>query len=183
MLLLNTACSQVVHSQNSPVTSTAAVRIQQTVKVIPFFLLLQGRFNRWIQDRVGLDPANLYPSVRSGLEGAVLTALADLQGLSLASLLNFAHSPGSHQVAASQQHVLVNGLLDCGGSVEECVSEAAQLVAQGYSAIKVKVCACNQPCHFLALQSVMLSICDNQSGVAHKPEHSVKPVRTAAPHS
>ena len=89
---------------------------------------------------MGVDPANLYPSVRCGLEGAVLTALADLQGRSLASLLSFAQSPGSHQGAPSQHHVLVNALLDCGGSVEDCVAEAAQLVAHGYSAIKVKVC-------------------------------------------
>lgn len=91
---------------------------------------------------MGVDPASLYPSVRCGLEGALLTALAQAQGLPLSQLLlPSAVDQTQPQVLGSPQHdklVSVNALLDCHGSIEGCVAEACQLVLQGYSALKLK---------------------------------------------
>lgn len=99
----------------------------------------QGRIASWIFDKVGLDPASLQPSVRAGLEGAVLTALADAQGVTLHALLMSAVGRHNQISGAMPSSILVNGLLECNGSMEECVREACQLVAQGYAALKLKV--------------------------------------------
>lgn len=103
----------------------------------------QGRIAAWLKECVGVDPANLYPSVRCGLEGALLTALAQAHSLPLSHLLlPSAAAQSQPQVSESPQHdtpVLVNALLDCHGSVECCVAEACKLVQQGYTALKLKV--------------------------------------------
>ena len=41
-------------------------------------------------------------------------------------------------VATCHAQVLVNGLLDCAASPEECAREALALAAQGYTALKIK---------------------------------------------
>ena len=43
--------------------------------------------SEWIHSQLGVDAGNLYPSVRSGLEGAVLMAIASAQGRPLSDLL------------------------------------------------------------------------------------------------
>ena len=107
-----------------------------------FHILSQGRFSAWIQHGIGMDPPNLYPSVRCGLEGALLTALAQAQWLPLQSLLLSSKAerlqPGK-QPSQQDETVLVNGLLDCQGSIESCVAQADQLTSQGYLALKLKV--------------------------------------------
>ena len=89
-----------------------------------------------------MDPVSLYPSVRCGLEGALLTALTQAQRLPLSHLLlPSAADQMQPQVIGSLQHdkpVLVNALLDCQDSIEGCVAEACQLVLQGYTALKLK---------------------------------------------
>lgn len=77
--------------------------------------------------------------MKAGLEGALLTALANGRGMSLAALLMSAHVTDHQLLQAAPANVFINGLLDCDGSLEECVSEARKLVAQGFFAIKLKV--------------------------------------------
>ncbi len=104
---------------------------------------MQGRISSWIKFVLGLDPENLYPSVRCGLEGALLTALAQAHCIPLAKLLHRQDAPLpaiSADTAHPPEAVLVNGLLDCCGTVEACTEEALDMVAQGYSALKIKVC-------------------------------------------
>ena len=100
--------------------------------------LLQGRISSWIELELGLDPANLYPSVRCGLEGAILTALAKAHKLTLVELLS-SQAPTSASPDENGKTVLVNGLLECAGDIAACRQEAADLVAQGYTALKIKV--------------------------------------------
>ena len=102
---------------------------------------MQGRISSWIKDQVGLDPINLYPSVRCGLEGALLTALAHAHRLPLTDLLLRHQSPASQSVGADMpvKTVLVNGLLDSNSNVEACQQEAIHMVAQGFTALKIKV--------------------------------------------
>ena len=82
------------------------------------------------------------------MEGALLTALAQAHNLPLAKLLCRQETPLpaiSADPAQPPEAVLVNGLLDCCGTIEECAEEALAMVAQGYSALKVKVC-CRMCC-------------------------------------
>jgi len=92
-----------------------------------------------------VDPGNLHPSVRFGLEGALLTVLAEQRGESMAGVLG---PPCQNAGGASQGHgschgatVHVNGLLDCSGGPQQAAAEAARLVRQGFKALKVKVCS------------------------------------------
>ena len=92
-----------------------------------------------------MDPGNLHPSVRFGLEGALLTALAEQRGESLVGILG---APHENRMTAQQGHgsqrgtreVLVNGLLDCAGGPQEAAAEAVRLVRWGHKALKIKVC-------------------------------------------
>jgi len=90
-----------------------------------------------------VEPANLYPSVRCGLEGALLTALAQAHNMPLTHLLNrrqaAAMQPSSKGTAEPVEAVIVNGLLDCGADIEACKQEALNMVGQGFTALKIKV--------------------------------------------
>ena len=114
----------------------------------PCILLPQGRISAWIEDCVGIHPGNVYPSVRCGLEGALLSALAQAHGVPFSSLLQGGQA-GAPKAAAKSclqaEAVLVNGLLECQGSIEACIAEAHNLVAQGYTALKLKA-GCDPDC-------------------------------------
>lgn len=104
--------------------------------------LPQGRISSWLTACLGVDPANLYPSVRCGVEGALLTALAQVHNLSLSNLLVPSQAMAAQQQTERAEQdkpaVLVNALLDCNSSIECCVAEAGRLVSQGYTAFKLK---------------------------------------------
>jgi len=82
---------------------------------------LIGACETWLGDR------GLYPSVRTGFEGAVLTLLADRAGTDLPHLL--ATSPNAR--------VRINALLD--GDAAVVLDSAARLAQSGYTALKIKV--------------------------------------------
>jgi o-succinylbenzoate synthase len=82
---------------------------------------LAGAFTAW------LGPSELAPSVRCGIEGAVLSLLADRANLALPQLL----------AAAPAKRLRINGLLD--GEPDALIAEAARLAGGGYAALKIKV--------------------------------------------
>jgi len=82
---------------------------------------LAGAFETW------LGGHGLPPSVRTGIEGAVLTLLADREGTDLPHLL----------AAEPAARVRINGLLD--GSMTATLDTAERLADQGYPALKMKV--------------------------------------------
>jgi O-succinylbenzoate synthase len=69
----------------------------------------------------------LHPSVRTGVEGAVLTLLADRAGSDLPRLI----------AAKPADRVRINGLLD--GEPAAVLDRAAALARDGYTALKIKV--------------------------------------------
>lgn len=82
---------------------------------------LAGAFETWLGSR------GLHPSVRTGVEGAILSLLADRAGTGVARLL----------AADPAAMVRINGLLD--GSPDAILEGAARLAAAGYASIKIKV--------------------------------------------
>jgi len=82
---------------------------------------LAGAFEIWLGGR------NLFPAVRTGIEGAVLTLLADRAGTDLPHLL--ATSPA--------ERVRINALLN--GDPAAVLDSAARLAKSGYTALKIKV--------------------------------------------
>ena len=82
---------------------------------------LNGKFSTW------LDPFNLKPSVRCGIEMAVLNLMANAHQMSLSQLLS----------SSSHDHICLNGLVE--GSQEEVEHQVTQLMKDGFTAIKLKV--------------------------------------------
>ena len=183
----------------------------------PTLPLLGGHVGAWLAGVAGVAPdaarqtlshyptkglgragGGLPPSVRCGLEAALLSAMATACGTSLASLLRGGRVSGSHAaaglsaadeaggpggpaggrgaaergtagslaatMAGEGRHggapswgpmgpglpaVAVNGLVACEGA-SACAAEAARLVAQGFTTLKIKVrtlpSGCPSPC-------------------------------------
>ena len=82
---------------------------------------LNGRFEKW------LGPFKLYPSVRFGLEMAVLNLIAQERKTSVSHLIN----------KNAHADVFVNGLLT--GTKNEVLKEARELLQNGFTAFKLKV--------------------------------------------
>ena len=113
--------------------------------------LLGGRLGDWFRSALGFHPEQLHPSVRFGIESAVLGALAAEQGVPLAQLLQSNSNLGVDAASSSAatalpeggQRVLVNGLVagvSGAGGVEGAVAEAVRLVREeGCSCLKIKV--------------------------------------------
>jgi L-alanine-DL-glutamate epimerase-like enolase superfamily enzyme len=100
---------------------------------------------------VGVQAAGLLPSVRCGLEAALLSALAAAaSGDSLAALLSPAEA-AMHLSAAAQTtphaagSVQVCGLVDSFPSAAATAAAAVQLVRQGHTTLKLKVIDRAQP--------------------------------------
>ncbi len=63
-------------SNGSAAASAAAVPSSAAVAVPLTAALLGGRLGAWLQQRLGVEPDSLLPSVRCGLEAALLSAIA-----------------------------------------------------------------------------------------------------------
>jgi o-succinylbenzoate synthase len=84
---------------------------------------LNGHFDTWMKR------LQLHPSVRFGIEMAVLNLLANSKHSSFSKLVN-----GHHH---HEDKVLINGLLQ--GTKEQIIKDAQNMVTQGYRTIKLKV--------------------------------------------
>lgn len=101
---------------------------------------IQGRVTEWLHHNLGWAVGSMLPSVRSGLEGALLSALADARGVPLHALLAGCPLPTALAPAAhNSTGVAVNALLHSQGTPEERAAEAKHMVSQGYSTLKIKV--------------------------------------------
>lgn len=113
------------------------------VRTIP---LLDGSFSHWLCKVVGIQEITLFPSVRMGIEMAVLGALAASQECSLSELLSgitqSRYLGGSlPEISSDNSHdsVRVCGLLDSTGSPEGAAEAALELVKAGFCTLKLKV--------------------------------------------
>ncbi|OVA12535.1 Thiamine pyrophosphate enzyme [Macleaya cordata] len=108
--------------------------------------LLKGSFSSWIWENLGLPPHSISPSVRCGLEMAILNAIASRQGCSLSNLL-LSHESStprtqlyeSEDKTKRSSRVQICALIDSNGTPEEVAHIAAKLVEEGFTTIKLKV--------------------------------------------
>ncbi|PON74619.1 Menaquinone biosynthesis protein MenD [Parasponia andersonii] len=107
-----------------------------------FLPLLRGSFSSWIWTNLGIPPSSLFPSVRCGLEMAILNALAARQGYDLLSLL---HVQKDEVIAKESSKVQICGLVDSNGTPTEVADIVAKLVEEGFAAIKLKVARRRSP--------------------------------------
>ena len=83
-----------------------------------------------------VQPSSLFPSVRCGLEMAILNALAARQGYDLLSLL---HVQKDEVIAKESSKVQICGLVDSNGTPTEVADIVSGLVNEGFATIKLKV--------------------------------------------
>lgn len=113
---------------------------------ISYYLpLLKGSFSSWIWKTLGIPLSSIFPSVRCGLEMAILNALAARQGSSLSDLILGYESSGlKTQLDEADKtlrppRVQICALLDSNGTPKEVAHIVAQLVDEGFTTIKLKV--------------------------------------------
>ncbi|KAG8366507.1 hypothetical protein BUALT_Bualt17G0087200 [Buddleja alternifolia] len=94
--------------------------------------LLKGSVSSWIWNSLGIPPGSIFPSVRCGLEMAVLSALASKHGSSLFDILH----QGKDEFTPTVQ---ICALIDSYGTPMETAYIASKLVEEGFTAIKIKV--------------------------------------------
>ncbi|KAF6171682.1 hypothetical protein GIB67_007203 [Kingdonia uniflora] len=122
------------------------LHVIQGAKISYLLPLLRGSFSSWIWSCLGILPDSLFPSVRCGLEMAILNALAARQNSSLSDLL----LPHKCPTAEEQLHqvdeitkippkVHICALIDSNGTPKEVAHIAAKLVEEGFTTIKLKV--------------------------------------------
>jgi o-succinylbenzoate synthase len=107
-----------------------------------------GSIRSWLWTHLGFTDSALLPSVRCGLEFAVLNLVAATRGVSLCTLLQGAPRctragcGGMTTLAGgvpTPSSVRVNGLLANHATPEAAAAAAAKLVDAGFDAIKIKV--------------------------------------------
>lgn len=92
-----------------------------------------------------LQPSSIFPSVRCGLEMAILNALAARQGSSLSDLIlgyessTLETNSDKSDKTLGPPSVQICALLDSNGTPKEVAHIVAQLVDEGFTTIKLKV--------------------------------------------
>ncbi|KAF8653016.1 hypothetical protein HU200_062451 [Digitaria exilis] len=102
--------------------------------VIP---LLRGSFSNWIWTSLGIPPSSIFPSVKCGLEMAIINLLASKWKCSLSKVL-----AGSNPLVRdhkSSESIEICALVDCHGTPTEVALAVAKLVAEGFTTVKLKV--------------------------------------------
>ncbi|CAH9131215.1 unnamed protein product [Cuscuta epithymum] len=112
------------------------------VTIKQFLPLLKGLFSSWLWRSLGIPTGSIFPSVRCGLEMAVLNAIGASEGSSLLNILcpQTVEFPGR-----SLLDVKICALLDSNAPPEEIASIAADLVNEGFAALKLKVARHHDP--------------------------------------
>ncbi|KAH9607030.1 hypothetical protein KSS87_013805 [Heliosperma pusillum] len=106
--------------------------------------LLGESFSVWIWKVIGVPPISIFPSVRCGLEMAVLNAIAARQNCSLLDVL-WPQSDQANMICQQPASIDICALLDSNGPPKEVAKVAFELVGEGFRALKVKVARRNDP--------------------------------------
>ncbi|KAG1327479.1 hypothetical protein COCNU_01G014130 [Cocos nucifera] len=120
---------------------------------ISYFLpLLRGSFSRWIWRSLGVpveviscfQPSSIFPSVRNGMEMAILNALAARAGSSLLELVTGCRSSTQDSqsltdIMKGSARIQISALVDCNGTPTQVAHVVSRLVDEGFTTIKLKV--------------------------------------------
>ncbi|KAM7464415.1 hypothetical protein LguiA_032536 [Lonicera macranthoides] len=114
------------------------IHVMEGANISLFLPLLKGSFSSWILNSLGISPGSIFPSVRCGLEMAILNAIAAAKG---SSLLNILHpqTDNEEEISGKSSNVKICALIDCNGTPAEVAYVATSLVKEGFTAIKLKV--------------------------------------------
>ncbi|KAJ3679628.1 hypothetical protein LUZ60_017639 [Juncus effusus] len=117
-------------------------------KIENFLPLLNGSFSQWIWRNIGIPPSSIFPSVRCGMEMAILNAISAHQKTNLSDLLLGTRRPSNdtNTLEITRDYSTKNiecieicALVDCDGSPIEVAHFVSNLVEEGFTAVKLKV--------------------------------------------
>ncbi|XP_031479416.1 protein PHYLLO, chloroplastic isoform X2 [Nymphaea colorata] len=117
----------------------------QGVELSPLLPLFRGSFALWMWRTIGIQPSTIFPSVRCGLEMAVLNALAAVKNSSMLDLilggesLHIYRMDTAGKCISNATRVQTCALVDSDGSAEDIIDRVSQLVKDGFSTVKLKV--------------------------------------------
>ncbi|GER31893.1 2-succinyl-5-enolpyruvyl-6-hydroxy-3-cyclohexene-1-carboxylate synthase [Striga asiatica] len=97
--------------------------------------LLSCSISSWIWKNLGIPPGSIFPSVRCGLETALLSAIASKQNSTLLDII----SPTTEKTSEKSSAVQICALIDSYGTPMDTALVASNLVDEGFTAIKIKV--------------------------------------------
>ncbi|KAJ4798965.1 2-succinyl-5-enolpyruvyl-6-hydroxy-3-cyclohexene-1-carboxylate synthase [Rhynchospora pubera] len=117
------------------------LQLMNGCKIDALLPLLNGSFSHWIWRNFGIPPSSIFPSVRCGLEMAILNALAAHCKSNLSDLLLGINNRLELRkcVSKNEQRIEICALVDCEGSPSEVAHIVSELVQEGYSTVKLKV--------------------------------------------
>ncbi|KAJ7943266.1 protein PHYLLO, chloroplastic [Quillaja saponaria] len=121
------------------------IHVMKGARISCFLPLLKGSFSDWIWNELGIQPSSVFPSVRCGLEMAILNAIAQAQGSSLFDVLY--PMSNKYDISEKSTKIQICALLDSNGSPAEVAHVARTLVEEGFIAIKLKVARWGSPVH------------------------------------
>ncbi|KAI9169285.1 hypothetical protein LWI28_010195 [Acer negundo] len=107
-------------------------------KISLFLPLLKGSFSSWIRNVLGIPASSIFPSVRCGLEMAILSAIAARHSLSFLDIL-YPRREADEEISKRSSNVKICALIDSTGTPTEVANIASTLVQEGFAAIKLKV--------------------------------------------
>uniref|UniRef100_A0A0E0K1L6 Mandelate racemase/muconate lactonizing enzyme C-terminal domain-containing protein n=1 Tax=Oryza punctata TaxID=4537 RepID=A0A0E0K1L6_ORYPU len=99
--------------------------------------LLRGSFSNWIWTSLGIPPSSVFPSVKCGIEMAILNMLASQR-----TDRSYGIFTGSNVVECNQSStssIQICGLVDSCGTPMDVTFAVVKLVAEGFTTIKLKV--------------------------------------------
>uniref|UniRef100_A0A0A9CFW5 Mandelate racemase/muconate lactonizing enzyme C-terminal domain-containing protein n=1 Tax=Arundo donax TaxID=35708 RepID=A0A0A9CFW5_ARUDO len=111
---------------------------------LDFIPLLRGSFSKWIFTSLGIPPSSIFPSIKCGLEMAILNLLASQRKCRLSEILAGSDSFVREGNLAeynknSSASIQICALVDCNGTPMEVALAVTKLVAEGFTTVKLKV--------------------------------------------
>ncbi|KAK8925900.1 hypothetical protein KSP39_PZI018177 [Platanthera zijinensis] len=110
--------------------------------------LLRGSFSQWIWETLGIPPSSIFPSVRCGMEMAILNALAKRHGSNLSGFLDDLSS-STKKIAdkntGTDAGVPICALVDCHGAPNAVAHVVSKLFYEGFTTVKIKVARREDP--------------------------------------
>ncbi|PKA52996.1 Protein PHYLLO, chloroplastic [Apostasia shenzhenica] len=108
---------------------------------LPF---LRGSFSHWIWKTLGIPNSSIFPSVRFGMEMAILNALARRNGCRLSDYLGCQFTNSVTDVCVDKgiskaDKVPICALVDCHGTPKVVTHVVSQLFHEGFTTVKLKV--------------------------------------------
>ncbi|KAL6634634.1 hypothetical protein ACP70R_027305 [Stipagrostis hirtigluma subsp. patula] len=111
------------------------------LNVIP---LLRGSFSNWIWTSLGIPPCSIFPSVKCGLEMAILNLLVSQRKYGLSEIVAGSDHLGRDRNVMeynqnSSASIQICALVNSNGTPMEVALAVAKLVAEGFTTVKLKV--------------------------------------------